>query len=149
MVSKSSITSTATCVLFVSALALGTGTTLEDTVAYRSCISAPASCTQLRLIGLNITGPLPSDLSRLTALTTLALSSNSITGTLPSEIGLLTALNYPWLDSNSLTGTIPTEEDLAMPPCTGTVRTWYLNDNRISGSIPTEIGMLKYLALLL
>ena len=45
----------------------------------------------------------------MTNLESLSLSVNGLTGPLPSELGRLTALTYLGVHSNSLTGTIPAE----------------------------------------
>ena len=76
-----------------------------------------AGLTEVRISSnyKNLTGPIPSELGRLTLLRRLSLPVNNLTGSLPSEIGclrLLTRLDLwnnpiPSMDEHGLIGTIP------------------------------------------
>ena len=63
----------------------------------------------LYLANNQLTGPVPSELGRLTNLYTLNLANNRLTGPIPSELGKLTNLYYLNLGGNELTGPVPTE----------------------------------------
>ena len=62
---------------------------------------------RLSFIHNSLSGELPSQLGRLTALTYLFLNYNSLEGTLPSQLGRLTALTHLHLRGNSLEGGLP------------------------------------------
>lgn len=55
----------------------------------------------------NLSGELPDNLEKLTALQYLQLGGNSLTGNIPESIGDLTALTTLWLGNNKLSGNIP------------------------------------------
>ncbi|KAJ1619934.1 hypothetical protein T492DRAFT_848193 [Pavlovales sp. CCMP2436] len=70
--------------------------TIADQDIYKDCISDPSqwSCSamNLNLQSPKLTGTIPTELSKMTALTKLILSNNFLTGTIPSELSELTAL---------------------------------------------------------
>jgi hypothetical protein len=53
---------------------------------------------------------IPADFGRLMSLTDLRISTNLLSGRVPTELGLLSSrLSVLWLQESRLTGTIPTE----------------------------------------
>eukprot|EP00934_Nitzschia_sp_Nitz4_P007865 Nitzschia sp. Nitz4//scaffold393_size11853//9698//11425//NITZ4_009023-RA/size11853-processed-gene-0.12-mRNA-1//-1//CDS//3329550226//7855//frame0 len=72
---------------------------------------------------------------------TLELSDNSLRGSIPSEIFLLSGLEALYLDNNGgLTGTLPTELGLLTE-----LETLDVHDTSLTGTIPTELGSLEKL----
>jgi hypothetical protein len=106
---------------------------------------------RLDLSGNELVGTLPYELSLLTNLIELqftgnftdpldedSVKKNFISGTIPSILGTaLTSLNALQLSGNQLSGTIPTELGLLKD-----VSFLYLDDNKLTGSLPTEVGLL-------
>ena len=99
--------------------------------------------TELRLIDNNLTGSIPSDLSKLTQLQTLVLFGSEITGSIPPEIALLRHLKILNLSLNQLTGSIPSE--LGKLKSLEEIR---LDFNNLTGVIPPELGELENLTRL-
>jgi Leucine-rich repeat (LRR) protein len=94
--------------------------------------------------GTGLTGPLPTELGRLSQLTALDLSWNQLSTT-PSEIGLLTNLLSLNLEINALAGTIPVEIARLSK-----LTSLSVSSNLLSSSMPTELGLLiklEYLRL--
>ncbi len=90
-----------------------------------------------------LTGPIPPEIGRLTALSWLHLSKNRLTGPIPPEVGNLANLTSLWLHSNRLVGPIPPEiGSLAR------LRSLELSLNQLTGPIPPELGNLDDLQLL-
>jgi len=66
-----------------------------------------------------LSGTLPTELGRLSHLEIVAIDKQRVSGTLPTQIGRLTSLNVPegapgytrtfWLEANRLSGTVPTQ----------------------------------------
>ena len=95
------------------------------------------------LSGQDLTGEVPAELSKLTALNYLNLNDNQLTGAVPSEIGNLTALNVMYLRGNQLTGAVPSEiGHLTALEVMG------FHGNWLSGEIPAGIGLLTALRTL-
>ncbi|XP_039161189.1 MDIS1-interacting receptor like kinase 2 [Eucalyptus grandis] len=109
-------------------------------------------------------GPIPSEIWRLTSLIKLGMSSNILSGSIPSSIGNLTSLSFLNLFRNRLSGPIPSEigrlialtylsfEDNNLigpvPASLGNLSKLIhllLNENQLSGPIPSEIGRLTSL----
>mmetsp|Transcript_36367 Transcript_36367/g.69792 ORF Transcript_36367/g.69792 Transcript_36367/m.69792 type:complete len:164 (+) Transcript_36367:97-588(+) len=82
---------------------------LNETSAYLTCITTPASCTRMSMRNISLAGSLPSELGTLSSLGDLGLWSNNLTGSIPSELGALTRLGNLHLSSNQLTGSLPSE----------------------------------------
>ena len=92
-----------------------------------------------------ISGSIPPELGRLSALETLQLGRSNLDGPIPTELGNLSSLTHLWLFENRLTGTIPPE--LSKLPA---LRILWLDSNRLTGSIPPELGrmpVLEYMGL--
>jgi Leucine-rich repeat (LRR) protein len=91
-------------------------------------------------------GPLPSSFGQLPNLQQLSMSSNRLSGTIPPAISVATALQLFNMEANLLTGSIPAQlfaSDSARTqvldlPLMSAVK---LSDNRLTGSLPTTIGM--------
>ncbi|KAL8225305.1 hypothetical protein R6Q57_017862 [Mikania cordata] len=96
--------------------------------------------TMLRLSWTNLSGPVPSFLSQLTNLDFLDLAFNDLTGTIPPELAMLTKLNALHLDRNKLTGAIPE----SFGTFTGTVPDLYLSHNQLTGDVPKSLGYLNF-----
>jgi Leucine-rich repeat (LRR) protein len=127
----------------------------------------------LGLSGSQLTGQLPSWLSKLKKLEYLALSSNRITGSIPSWLSTLPRLFILDLSDNLISGEFPKElcslpalmspkalvaaSRLDLPIFLATRSTTqynflsnmypsiYVGNNSLSGNIPVEIGRLKLL----
>ncbi|XP_074318332.1 receptor-like protein EIX2 [Silene latifolia] len=87
-----------------------------------------------------LTGSIPPELAKLTALIGLNLSYNHLTGSIPEKIGDLVALESLDLSNNNLTGTIPS----SISALTSLVRL-NLSYNKLQGQIPTghQLQVLK------
>lgn len=71
--------------------------------------------------------------------TMVKLSSQNLTGNIPSELTKLSGLIELWLDGNSLTGPIP---DFSSCP---NLKIIHLENNRLTGSIPSSLAGLPNL----
>ncbi|GFY98290.1 hypothetical protein Acr_12g0008310 [Actinidia rufa] len=78
--------------------------------------------------------------SQLKNLTFLDLSFNDLTGSIPSSLSKLTNLDAIHLDRNKLTGPIPN----SFGEFTGQVPDLYLSHNQLTGSIPKTLGDLNF-----
>ena len=92
--------------------------------------------------GVRLTGRLPADLGKLTALRSLDLEDR-LTGPIPPELGNLKQLEFLNLEGNYLSGPIP-------PELGGLANVERLDvaDNLLTGSIPPELGSLTKLEVL-
>lgn len=110
--------------------------------------------SHLLLIDDELTGTLPSEIFLLSNLKTLVLDENNLTGTLPTEIALLSnSLNFFTASYNFIGGQIPSElGQLASATDLGTYvfsysdpteLTYVFNNNQLSGTIPTELGLMR------
>ncbi|XP_044980576.1 LRR receptor-like serine/threonine-protein kinase RGI2 [Hordeum vulgare subsp. vulgare] len=123
------------------------------------------SLAVLKLQMNNFDGHIPSTLVDLVNLNVLNLSQNSFTGEIPQEIFQLPRLSNVNLQVNKITGDIPTsisssqsliELNLGDNDLTGVIPTMptslsailNLSHNHLSGSIPSNIGVLKDLEIL-
>ena len=99
--------------------------------------------SQLNLSDNNLAGPLPAQLSDLSALRVLALARNALSGAVPTGLGSLAQLQTLDLSENSLTGTVLTQlGNLAA------LQTLNLSNNQFSGAIPTQLANLAALRTL-
>lgn len=87
-----------------------------------------------------LSGPLPSDLAKLTELRSLDLSGNQITGTVPSWLTQLKKIEVLNLGDNSLTGSVPSDISNATK-----LKTLNLRNNQLTGAVPTSLGTLAHL----
>jgi len=79
---------------------------------------------------LNIKGPLPKTLGRLSNLQLLLLGHNSLTGTIPAEYGSLVKLKEFSLVGNGLSGSVPSE----VSNMKSLTNIW-LNQNQLTGGM--------------
>ncbi|KAI3806498.1 hypothetical protein L1987_22405 [Smallanthus sonchifolius] len=105
-----------------------------------SAITKLTQLTSLRLSWTNLSGPVPSFLSQLTNLDFLDLSFNDLTGSIPPELATLPKLSGLRLDRNKLTGVIP--ESFGMS--TGNLQYLYLSHNQLTGDVPRSLGYLNF-----
>jgi len=94
----------------------------------------PKRVTILDLSSLSLTGTIPTELSRLTALLDLRLGNNLLTGEVPVELWNLGNLETLWLHDNRLTGDIPPE--LGELPKLESLK---LSGNTFTGCIPSGL----------
>ena len=99
---------------------------------------SPLRVRGLRLADRGLTGQVPSELGKLTALRTLNLSYNDLEDGIPGELGGLADLQYLYLHHNQLTGAVP-----AALGGLADLRHLILNDNDLDGSVPRELGGLN------
>ncbi|KAJ6316349.1 hypothetical protein OIU78_019603 [Salix suchowensis] len=90
--------------------------------------------TNLSLSSKNLSGTVPSGLTKLTGLVELWLDGNSLTGPIPDFTGC-TALEIIHLENNQLTGELPSSL-LNLP----NLRELYVQNNMLSGTIPSGIN---------
>ncbi len=115
-----------------------TDTPLADWYGVR--VDGRGRVVRLSLGSNALTGPIPSELGKLSNLTSLSLSSNALMGPIPPELGDLSQLENVYLYGNSLTGPIPPElGDLS------SLTSLLLYNNALSGPIPSELGKLSSL----
>lgn len=79
------------------------------------------------------TGTLPDTYGFLSALQVFDVASNMITGTIPTWYGYMKTLQYFKLQENMLTGPLPS---LATPKLFNDMRFMYLYSNQFNGTIP-------------
>eukprot|EP00752_Nemacystus_decipiens_P009015 g8047.t2 len=94
----------------------------------------------LRFEGNNLTGVIPPQLGRLTALTKLDLTGNKLSGEIPRDLGKLRALKHLMMPHNELSGTIPPELGRLVA-----LQRLSLAGNYLTGRIPAELGELASL----
>lgn len=104
---------------------------------------APPSLTEVRLSNNRISGSMPSELLKLSALKTLYMSNNYFNGTIPSSIASLSSIEVLDFSQNDLTGHLPTELGSLT-----TLRVVNLSENLLSGVLVTELGRLSNLETL-
>ncbi|PWA42046.1 Leucine-rich repeat-containing protein [Artemisia annua] len=123
---------------FLQTLVLRKLTNLTGTIP--SAITKLTRLTMLRLSWTNLTGPVPSFLSQLKNLNFLDLSFNDLTGSIPPELASLTNLGAIHLDRNKLTGVIPD----SFGSFKGSTPDLYLSHNQLTGTIPKSLGYLNF-----
>ena len=100
----------------------------------------PPRVVELSLGFRGLSGVVPANLGRLTALERINLTDNRLSGSIPAELGRLTKLRGLDLGVNRLTGEIPSElGDLTK------LRRFDVAQNRLTGEIPSELGNLTRL----
>lgn len=119
--------------------------------------------TALLLPRTYMSGPIPAEISLLSALASLNLSQNHLPSSIPTELGVLTKLHTLILLENHLTGLIHdefgqltrlVELNLAHNKLSGSIPTEFglltmiermdLKDNLLTGDIPSELGMMQH-----
>jgi Leucine-rich repeat (LRR) protein len=112
--------------------------------SWNGIVTRSGRVQQVYLPSNNLSGPLPSSLSNLTAATQLNLYNNELTGYIPSSFGNLQALQVMELASNQLNGNIPS----GLGTLTN-LKLLDLSSNQLTGAIPTTLGNLANLSGLL
>ncbi|KAI3510103.1 hypothetical protein L1887_25633 [Cichorium endivia] len=102
--------------------------------------STTCHITRLRVIAMDVVGPIPEGLWTLTYLTDLQLAQNYLTGPLSPSIGNLTRMQYMNLGINALSGQVPPELGQLTD-----LRLLTLGTNNFTGSLPSELGNLRRL----
>ncbi|KAK9154947.1 hypothetical protein Sjap_002427 [Stephania japonica] len=108
--------------------------------------SIPSSLTKLtdlRTLTIShtaLSGAVPDFLSHLQNLQILDLSHNQLSGPIPPTLSALPKLQSIHLDSNHLTGPIP--DSFGRP--VGPAPDLYLSRNRLSGQIPSSLGSVSF-----
>lgn len=99
------------------------GTTSADFGTWYGVKVASGDVTEIKLIGNNLSGPIPESLGNLNRLIYIHLIDNHLTGEIPSSLGNLQSLNHLKLYSNKLTGEIPAtfRVDLFSRSCWGII----------------------------
>ncbi|XP_058005338.1 receptor-like protein 7 [Hevea brasiliensis] len=96
--------------------------------------------TTLQLVGLNLTGEIPSWLMNLTQLSSVNLGFNQLTGPIPSSLAKLSKLEDVFFWNNQLSGQIPFQiYNLT------SLSSLALSSNELQGSIPSNVSRLKNL----
>ncbi|KAJ3209956.1 hypothetical protein HDU67_005796 [Dinochytrium kinnereticum] len=96
--------------------------------------------TQIKATNMNLSGPIPPTLARLTFLELLWLSNNSLGGAIPPDLGSLSNLRDLSLQSNQLSGKIPsTLGSLSR------LLVLNLGRNQLGGTIPESLANLEAL----
>ncbi|XP_047973047.1 probable inactive receptor kinase At5g58300 [Salvia hispanica] len=107
-----------------------------------NCSTDGNSVVGLRLPGIGLTGPIPSDtIGKLNNLRVLSFRSNSLSGSLPSDVLDLPSLRYVFLQNNNFSGEIPS----SLPPQLAVLD---LSFNSLTGGIPHTFENLTHLTAL-
>ncbi|KAI8528548.1 hypothetical protein RHMOL_Rhmol12G0156900 [Rhododendron molle] len=104
------------------------------------------SLTHLYLSFNNFKGEIPRELANLPELRYLYLHENRFTGRIPPELGTLQNLRHLDVGNNHLVGTI--RELIRIEGCFPSLRNLYLNNNYLTGGIPTQLANLTNLEIL-
>ncbi|GMY07391.1 probable inactive receptor kinase At4g23740 [Fagus crenata] len=109
-----------------------------------TCNSDQSRVISLRLPGAGLNGPIPSNtLSRLSAIQILSLRLNAISGPFPSDFSKLVNLNSLYLQFNNFSGPLPSDfsvwKNLSIID---------LSSNGFNGTIPSSISNLTHLTAL-
>jgi len=106
--------------------------------------NAPAKLYSMDVSSANLKGTFPSDLLHSNSLLThITLDDNQLTGPIVSEISRLTKLQHLSLGNNLFSSTLPSELALLTE-----LTHLKVNDNRLSGLLPTELEDLPHLVQL-
>jgi len=114
---------------------------LSGTIPFE--LSDPPNLLGLTLQNNNLTGSIPKEFGNLSNLLVLDLSENLLSGDLPPELGGMTNLVNLYLFRNSITGAL-TSGMFDQGDFTN-LRELKINENMISGSIPSNFGNLSSL----
>ncbi|KAK9920819.1 hypothetical protein M0R45_029364 [Rubus argutus] len=88
---------------------------------------------KIKLSSMNLTGNIPSDLTKLSGLVELWLDGNSLTGPIPDFTGCVD-LKIIHLEKNQLTGGLPSSF-MGLP----SLKELYVQNNMLSGNIPSGL----------
>lgn len=137
---------------------LGKLTRLNWMIAYSNNFDASGIPTEWGMLtdltgwilpGCELTGHIPSELGKLSRLQQFSLDDNKLSGTIPKELAQVHQRTSGSLsmNKNQLTGQIPSEFGSYHLPITpnldprfATRSRIHLGDNRLSGTIPTELS---------
>jgi Leucine-rich repeat (LRR) protein len=136
-----------------------------------SVIQISSSLRVLTLKNNRLTGTIPDSLARLEKLSVLDLSQNELWGSIPTTLGIMSELTWLSLSDNGGMDTMEIPTFLRQLPLlqtlglgrtgrTGTIPSWVGTDcprlrmldllnNALTGSVPSEIGLLTDLQVLL
>ncbi|KAI8022845.1 putative leucine-rich repeat receptor-like protein kinase [Camellia lanceoleosa] len=92
--------------------------------------------SNLILVGCSFSGPIPGTIGSLQQLSILSLTSNSFSGPIPPSIGNLSNLYWLDLSVNKLSGTIPVSPGLDMLV---NAKHFHCGRNQFSGEIPSQL----------
>ncbi|KAI7724821.1 hypothetical protein M8C21_021019, partial [Ambrosia artemisiifolia] len=104
-----------------------------------NCTATICHISRIQLKGLNLSGVLPEEFINLTYLTEIDLSRNYINGTIPSIFSRL-SVSILSLLGNRLSGSIPEEIGGI-----STLEELVLEDNLLGGPLPQNLGRLSRL----
>ncbi|CAJ1952376.1 unnamed protein product [Cylindrotheca closterium] len=96
--------------------------------------------TELTLAKLELSGPLPSELGKMTGMKTLKLHSTPFDGIIPEEFYNMTSLQRLDMYDCSLSGTLSTSIGKM-----ANLLALRISNNRLSGPLPAELGNLPQL----
>lgn len=105
-----------------------------------SSLSKAKNLRYLDLDNNKFSGELPQTWGELSALTELLISSNKLEGSIPTSYGGMKSLQIVFLNNNKLSGALP-ETICEMT----SLKELYLNKNNLSGAIPSDIGNITTL----
>ncbi|CAB9496616.1 receptor-like protein kinase precursor [Seminavis robusta] len=114
--------------------------------------SVDKTVVELYLYSNDLNGPLPREITRLSLLRNLRLHNNMLTGALPTKLFSKKAgfaLETLVLYQNRFSGTIPIEWVASLLEGNGKLTILDLNMNTLTGSIPSELGLLPLKRLIL
>lgn len=94
---------------------------------------SPPLITAVKLSGQNLTGNIPSDITKLSGLVELRLDGNALTGSIP-DLSSCVNLEIIHLENNQLTGELPSS--LATLP---KLKELYVQNNKLSGTVPSGL----------
>ncbi|CEM14970.1 unnamed protein product [Vitrella brassicaformis CCMP3155] len=111
--------------------------------------TGPLSCSRLKFLflrGLQLEGPLPESINRLSSLEILDVPRNAMTGPLPFTLGDLKELRFLNLGKNMFDFLLPVSFGLKWR----NLRVFYAEENQLSGMLPWALGFateLRHLSL--
>ena len=91
-----------------------------------------------------INGTLPTEIYSMSSLVTLVFDTCDLSGTIPQPDRMVPLLELLQLDSNRLSGKLPIRMDIFFP----NLRELRLNDNLLTGEVPSSVGEMVNLKTL-